>query len=89
MKQESIDMSLFKVKIDAWRGTSKTVPAKRTTLTYLVEAENPDEAEALAMPIASAFTAGYKQRAVEWRATFSADVVTCIGQTNKGIWGKP
>ena len=82
-------MSMFKVKIDVWRGTSKTEPAKRTTLTYLVEAENSEAAEALAMPFASAFTAGYKQRAVEWCATFSTDAVTCIGRTNKGIWGNP
>ena len=80
-------MALYEVRIDAHRGTSKTAPPKRTTLTYLVDAETSDAAEASAMKAASGFTAGYKQRAVEWRVTFGPiKTPICVKKSNKGIW---
>lgn len=58
-------MSIFNVKVDAWRGTSHAA-AKRTRMEFLVEADDIDSAEAPAMRAASLYTAGHKVRAVEF-----------------------
>ncbi len=80
-------MPIFKVTVDAYRGTSKKVPPKRTTLTFLVDAVDLDASEDPAMQAASAFTAGYRVRAVEWRMTSRMGTEPiCIKRTNKGIW---